>query len=90
MRKQRVFFASPSSLKRRIIYFSSPVHARSPSFMPLPAHRRTASELDMSSIRRISDALLLAQNRARFATDRANQAEQYEPQRLHLIIPQKL
>ncbi|KAE9006707.1 hypothetical protein PR003_g16828 [Phytophthora rubi] len=43
--------------------------------MPEPAHRRTASELDMSSMRRISDALLLAQNRARRATDRANQAE---------------
>ncbi|KAG7381511.1 hypothetical protein PHYPSEUDO_005968 [Phytophthora pseudosyringae] len=43
--------------------------------MPEPAHRRTASELDMSSMRRISDALLLAQNRARRATDRATQAE---------------
>ncbi|ETO84535.1 hypothetical protein F442_01517 [Phytophthora nicotianae P10297] len=43
--------------------------------MPEPTHRRTASELDMSSMRRISDALLLAQNRARRATDRANQAE---------------
>ncbi|KAG6951704.1 hypothetical protein JG688_00013622 [Phytophthora aleatoria] len=43
--------------------------------MPEPTHRRTTSELDMSSMRRISDALLLAQNRARRATDRANQAE---------------
>ncbi|KAF4046173.1 hypothetical protein GN244_ATG01399 [Phytophthora infestans] len=40
-----------------------------------PTHRRTTSELDISSMRRISDALLLAQNRARRATDRANQAE---------------
>ena len=46
--------------------------------MAAPSHRRrTISELDMSSMRRISDALLLAQNRARRATDRANQAEQY-------------
>ncbi|CAI5718799.1 unnamed protein product [Peronospora destructor] len=37
--------------------------------------RRTISELDISSMRRISDALLLAQNRARRATDRANQTE---------------
>ena len=38
--------------------------------------RRTISELDISSMRRIGDALLLAQNRARRATDRANQTEQ--------------
>ncbi|KAG6617519.1 peroxisomal catalase [Phytophthora cinnamomi] len=52
--------------------------------MPEPAHRRTASELDMSSMRRISDALLLAQNRARRATDRANQAEHV----LRLVLAQ--
>ncbi|KAI9909767.1 hypothetical protein PsorP6_010847 [Peronosclerospora sorghi] len=40
-----------------------------------PTERRSTSELDISSMRRISDALLLAQNRARRATDRANHAE---------------
>ena len=40
-------------------------------------HRRIVSELDMNSMRRISDALLLAQNRARRATDRTNQSEQF-------------
>uniref|UniRef100_M4BJ20 Uncharacterized protein n=1 Tax=Hyaloperonospora arabidopsidis (strain Emoy2) TaxID=559515 RepID=M4BJ20_HYAAE len=53
--------------------------------MAAPSHRRrTISELDMSSMRRISDALLLAQNRARRATDRANQAEHL----LRLVLAQ--
>lgn len=37
--------------------------------------RRHHSEIDMSSLRRISEALLLAQNRARLATERANRCE---------------
>ena len=45
--------------------------------MPESVHRRIVSELDMNSMRRISDALLLAQNRARRATDRTNQSEQF-------------
>ncbi|KAG7398211.1 hypothetical protein PHYBOEH_011456 [Phytophthora boehmeriae] len=52
--------------------------------MPEPTHRRTTSELDMSSMRRIGDALLLAQNRARLATDRANRSEHL----LQLILAQ--
>ncbi|KAF4318289.1 hypothetical protein BBO99_00006408 [Phytophthora kernoviae] len=52
--------------------------------MPEPTHRRTTSELDMRSMRRISDALLLAQNRARLATDRANHSEHL----LQLVLAQ--
>lgn len=37
--------------------------------------RRNYSEIDMNSLRRISEALLLAQNRARLATERANRCE---------------
>lgn len=40
--------------------------------------RRHHSEIDMSSLRRISEALLLAQNRARLATERANRCERYD------------
>lgn len=44
---------------------------------PAQTHRRHHSEIDMSSLRRISEALLLAQNRARLATERANRCERY-------------
>lgn len=37
--------------------------------------RRRHSEIDMPSLRRVSEALLLAQNRARLATERANRSE---------------
>ncbi|KAF1323189.1 hypothetical protein FI667_g10760, partial [Globisporangium splendens] len=37
--------------------------------------RRHHSEIDMNSLRRVSEALLLAQNRARLATERANRCE---------------
>ncbi|DAZ92911.1 TPA: hypothetical protein N0F65_011316, partial [Lagenidium giganteum] len=37
--------------------------------------RRRPSEMDMTSLRRVSEAMLLAQNRARVATDRANRCE---------------
>ncbi|CAH0474312.1 unnamed protein product [Peronospora belbahrii] len=52
--------------------------------MSEPTPRRTTSELDIRSLRRIGDALLLAQNRARRATDRANHTEHV----LRLVLAQ--
>lgn len=56
---------------------TSNAHATAPGESAAPGthHRRHHSELDMNSLRRISEALLLAQNRARRATERATRSE---------------